>query len=228
MSVQVIKRNGGLLAIPSDAGGGMRGGDRIEQLVTVRGGASMFWLPPAATLYHGAAAGDGYFPSPAEETDRGICGQSIGISVSAASSLIFAAKPGIPCIGSRVRQRVRIEVERGGELLYMDCWTAGRAASGELWSFDWIDMDLEYREGGLLRYAEKWLLSGPMAGPAGLSGKLMWITGIAHGERTRDLLLAEMNRLRERDGEAEIGVLGEESWLLKGRCAGAWDLGFNP
>jgi urease accessory protein UreH len=202
----------------------MRGGDESRLSLKAKEGARVSWLPPAATLFHAAAAGT----AAPDRSSAGVCDQALEISATGKSSLVFTAKPGVPCRGSRVRQRVRIGVETGCELLYLEYWTVGRAAGGELWRFDWIDADLEYREGDRLQYAEKWRLSRPMEGPALLAGCPMWATGIAHGDRMEELLRAEMEELRGRGGEAEIGRLGEKSWLLKARSTQAWDPGFNP
>jgi urease accessory protein len=120
---------------------GIFGGDSITAHVVVEPGARVLLTSPSAARFH---------PSRGRESRlRQI------FEIRAGGSLDFFPEISIPQGDSRSLQETAIEVERGGELLYLETFAPGRLASGEAFAFARYAWRTDIRVGGRLVHRER-------------------------------------------------------------------------
>jgi urease accessory protein len=83
---------------------------------------------------------------------------TVNIKVAAGGRLTYLPHVVILSSGSRLTQRVNIEVEPTSRIDYCDTWCAGRIAMNESWQFLQYDYLLEVSCAGQLIYRERWNL----------------------------------------------------------------------
>lgn len=117
-------------------GGGLVDGDVIEVDLRVEAGATLVVFTQATT-----------------KAFRGASQQIIRAVVH--GSLVLLPDPVACFAGARYRQRIDVSLEGDGSVVVLDGLTSGRAAFGERWAFDAIDLATTVRRGGrvLLRDA---------------------------------------------------------------------------
>ncbi len=120
---------------------GIFGGDSITAHVVVEPGARVLLTSPSAARFH---------PSQSRESRlRQI------FEVRAGGSLDFCPEISIPQRDSRSMQETVVEVERGGELLYLETFAPGRVASGETFAFARYAWKTDIRVAGRLVHRER-------------------------------------------------------------------------
>src|SRR5262249_27670227 len=81
----------------------------------------------------------------------------------------------IPFAGSRLIQRIEIDVKEGSRLLWSDALMAGRIALGERWRFEELGHELRMSVEGSLKYLERYHLLPRCRGMV-----RDWMAGSAH------------------------------------------------
>ncbi len=120
---------------------GVFGGDCIRTHVAVEVGARVLLSSPSATRFH---------PS------RGRVAQLEQVfEIRAGGSLDVFPEISIPQRNSRSRQRTAIQVETGGELIFLETLTPGRVASGESFVFAEYAWATDISVGGRLILRER-------------------------------------------------------------------------
>jgi len=120
---------------------GLFGGDTLTAHVTVEPGASVLLSSPSAARFH---------PSAGREVRL-----EQRLEVRAGGFLDVFPEISIPQRDSRAAQRTRIDVEPGGELLYLETLAPGRVASGETFAFEQFAWRTEVRLGSRLVHRER-------------------------------------------------------------------------
>jgi urease accessory protein len=175
--VQVVNPTAGILE-----------GDSLESDISVTRGASLLVTTPSASrvfkMRDGSAA----------------CRQHFKVADGA--WLEVMPEPLVPHRGCRYLQTTKIEVERGGGLLFVDLLMPGRVAHrGEAWAWDRLCLETEVRLGGELVLRERFDTAGSElealatlagSGPKACFGNAIliadgepaWLTDVAalHGE----------------------------------------------
>ncbi len=120
---------------------GVFGGDCIRTHVTVEAGARVLLSSPSATRFH---------PS------RGRISEMEQVfDIRAGGALDILPEISIPQRESRSRQRTTIQMETGGELIYLETFTPGRVASGEVFEFHEYAWATDITVGGRLLLRER-------------------------------------------------------------------------
>jgi urease accessory protein len=120
---------------------GIFGGDSIRSLVTVESGARVLLSSPSAARFHPSQGRE----SRLEQT----------FEVRANASLDVFPEISIPQRDSRSFQKTTINVELGGELLYLETLAPGRVASGESFAFARYAWSTDIRVGPRLVHRER-------------------------------------------------------------------------
>ena len=115
---------------------GLFGGDALGLRVKVEPRAGVLLSSPSAARFHPSAGRD-------VELEQ-------HFEVKAGAFLDVYPEIAIPQRDSRAQQRTRIEVEPGGELLYLETLAPGRVASGETFAFAKYAWKTDVRLGGRL------------------------------------------------------------------------------
>jgi len=117
--------------------GGILGGDVLETRVLVGPASHVCLTTPAATRVYRSTG------SPAVHRFEARVGEG--------ARLEYLPDHLIPSPGARLRQTTEVTLAAGGALLLVDAGAVGRAARGERWCFDELDLALTVRdERGLL------------------------------------------------------------------------------
>ncbi len=116
--VNVINPTAGLLA-----------GDFVEVMVSVESGAKLVLTTPSATRVH--------------DTQLGEARVEQVFSIAADARLEVWPEILIPQGSARYHQKTRIEIEAGGELLFMEALAPGRVAFGEVFAFERLDWETD-------------------------------------------------------------------------------------
>src|SRR5580700_469732 len=85
--------------------------------------------------------------------------QSIHMRIAADAYLEYLPDQLIPFAGSRFDQTTRVEIERGGSLVWWDRVAPGREASDEIFRFDSLTSDFELIADGQPIAIERWTLA---------------------------------------------------------------------
>jgi urease accessory protein len=86
------------------------------------------------------------------------------VEVAEGTTLLVLPGPAIPFQGCRYYQRVRIELEKGAQLVWGDLWFAGRYARGdrsERFQFQTVVQDMTVRRAGQLIFRDRFCWRGP-------------------------------------------------------------------
>ena len=144
-----------------NATAGLFAGDAVEWRVRVEPGARLRLVGPSATRVHRAARGG------VETTDEAAATQSFIVDTS--GWLEVWPELFIPQAGSRCRQTTRVEVARGGRLLFCEGLAPGRVAMGEAWAFHSLRWATDILYDGWPVARERWRML-PAAQPASTAG----------------------------------------------------------
>lgn len=136
---------------------GLFSGDIVHTGVQVRSGAGMLLTNPSANRIH--------------RTPEGFAQAIQKLRVEQEAWLEVWPSLLIPHAGSDFRQKTRLEVARGGKLLWFEFFAPGRVASGEAWQFARLENDLELRYEGRLIAKERYRLTPGSAAVAALRGQ---------------------------------------------------------
>lgn len=138
---------------------GVLGGDRLDTVVTVGAGARLCLTTPAATrVYRSAGA-------PAMQRFRA--------TVGAGAALEYLPDHLILSPGARLDQATEILLAGDATALVLDAWAVGRAARGEAWCFDALDIATVVNDAGGPLLIERVRLAAPALSrgwPGGLGG----------------------------------------------------------
>lgn len=134
--VQVVNPTAGILA-----------GDRLTAEIAVADGAALLVTTPSASRIFAMAGGE------AVSEQR--------LAVDAGGWLEVWPEPVVPHRRSVFRQSTRLDVAQGGALFYADLLSVGRAAHGEAWAWDRLQLELDLRVGGELVLHERFDHAGP-------------------------------------------------------------------
>jgi len=85
--------------------------------------------------------------------------QCTGVSIASDGYLEYLPDQLIPFAGSRFGQFVRVEIERGGSLIWWDRVAPGREASDEIFRFESLTSDFELLADGQPIAIERWTLT---------------------------------------------------------------------
>jgi urease accessory protein len=124
---------------------GIFGGDTVVTQVTVGPGARVLLSSPSAALFRPSLGREARL----EQT----------FIIRTGGSLDVFPEISIPHGGSRSFQKTIIQVEPGGELIYLESLTPGRVASGETFAFDRYAWQTDIRVGNGLVHRERATLS---------------------------------------------------------------------
>ena len=144
-----------------NATAGLFAGDTVDWRVRVETGARLRLVGPSATRVHRAARRG------VETADEAAATQVF--AVAAGGSLEVWPELFIPHAGSRCRQTTRVEVARGGRLLFCEGLAPGRVAMGEAWAFDSLRWATDIIYDGRPVARERWRMQ-PAAQPASVAG----------------------------------------------------------
>lgn len=120
---------------------GLFGGDRVTSRVAVDPGARVVLCSPSAARFH---------PSGGRQIEV-----EQRFDVRAGAFLDIYPEISIPQRGSRTSQRTSIDIESGGELLYLETVAPGRVASGEAFEFTKFAWQTDVRLTGRLIHRER-------------------------------------------------------------------------
>lgn len=121
---------------------GLLSGDCIEWDVTVRANARLILTSPSASRVHAMTDGLAEF----RQTFRVAAGAWLEVNPE-----IF-----IPQKDAHHRQTTRIDLEKGGGLLFLETLAPGRVASGETFAFRKLEWDTQVRRAGELILKERY------------------------------------------------------------------------
>jgi urease accessory protein len=88
--------------------------------------------------------------------------QRASVNIAADAYLEYLPDQLIPFAGSRFDQTARVEIERGGSLIWWDRVAPGREASDEIFRFESLTSDFELIADGQPIAIERWSLTPPM------------------------------------------------------------------
>ena len=183
---------------------GLFGGDLLGLRVKVEPGARVLLSSPSAARFHPSAGRD-------VELEQ-------HFEVKSGAFLDVYPEIAIPQRDSRAQQRTTIEIEPGGELLYLETLAPGRVASGETFAFAKYAWSTDVRLGGTLILRERASLTqdSSLAGlrafsPSGYYGGL--------------LIVSPASEAWNDDFAREIGDAGKTAGVIAGASrlpAGGW------
>ena len=134
---------------------GVFGGDRVTTEVVVQSGARVLLASPSATRFHPSQGREARL----EQT----------FDIGAGGFLDVHPEITIPQRDSRSFQKTIINVERGGEMLYLETLAPGRVASGESFAFESVRWWTDIRYAGRLVLRERACVSPYDLSTAGLT-----------------------------------------------------------
>ncbi len=120
---------------------GLFGGDALASHVVVEGRACVLLSSPSAARFH---------PSAGREVRLDQC-----FEIRGGAFLDVFPEISIPQRESRAFQRTQIDVEPGGEMLYLETLAPGRVASGESFAFSRFAWQTDVRLGARLIHRER-------------------------------------------------------------------------
>jgi urease accessory protein len=183
-------------------GGGLVGGDRLSVDVEVAGGAHACLTTPAATRVYRTVGPEAR--------------QDVRLDVARGGTLEWVPDHTIAFAGSAFRQTIEGHVERGGRLVVLDSFAAGRVARGEAWRFALLESAVTIRERRQWILHDRFVLGpdGPWAGLGCSDGFPYFGTLIVVGEGAlADLARAVTSALR-RDGVKGAAAVGPRGGLV--------------
>lgn len=140
-------RDGAQFIMASSAPG-IFGGDSLTQRIVVERGARVRLTSQSALQVHQSPVGD---------TAR----LSSTYRVEDDAELRCEWDPLIPFAGSRLEQRINIELAGRAVLVWSDAFMNGREGAGERWAFAGLSYDLKVARNTCLEYVERYRLTPP-------------------------------------------------------------------
>ena len=203
---------GGALVHLHNLSGGVLGGDRLRLELEVGPGA---WAQVTTT-----GATRVYRTLPSAETPI----ETRVARVASGGLLEYLPDPLIPFAGVRYRQETRIDLEPEAGLFWWETVAPGRAARGEIFGYERLDLRLEIRAGGRLAAMERARLEPrqrPLDSPARLGPYRYFATFYAWGRKVARSRSAAGGACRRAFGRRRCG-LGREHARRRGPgCARA-------
>jgi urease accessory protein len=186
---------------------GWFGGDRATLRVRVDPGARVLLSSPSAARFH---------PSAGREVQL-----AQNFEIAAGAFLDVYPEISIPQRDSRSAQTTLIDVERGGELFYLETLAPGRVASGESFGFARYAWRSEVRLDGRLVHRERTMLEPGGKSLAGLRAffPVSYYAGL--------VVISPASESWPADFAEAIAALGEKSTVQIGAsrlCAGGWSI----
>jgi len=184
---------------------GLFAGDVVEASVEVERGARLLLTAPSASRIHTMAGGV------AELRQQ--------FRVQAGGALDVWPEYLIPQVGSRYRQRTRIDMEPGGTLLWTESVAPGRAARGEVFAYAELRLATDVYVGGVQVVRERYALGQGSVAVQALRQRFAeayYASVIAVGDAAKDLDLRGTHALHDPE-EAWVGAsrLGDGAMVVK-------------
>jgi urease accessory protein len=204
LSVQVVNPTAGLLA-----------GDSLRCCLKVETGARLRVTTPSATRVFTMSEASA-------QMDQ-------DLRVAHGARLAFLPSMLVPHRGSCYRQKTRLEVERGGELFYLDTIAPGRVAHGESFAFARIDFETDLFFDGRLNARERFRLRPDDASLWSLRAlypQAFWASGYLVTDRLTDEHPA-LDRIRHLHGAGVwVGLsrLSLAGWSIKIVAPESWSM----
>ncbi len=186
---------------------GLFGGDAVKTSVVVEPGTRVLLSSPSAARFH---------PSGAREVRI-----EQRFEIRSGGFLDIFPEITIPQRDSRAVQATRIEVEPGGEALYLETLAPGRVASGEMFEFGRFTWRTDVRLGQRLVHRERATLSPGDESLAGLCALFpaSYYAGL--------IVISPASENWDAGFSREIGALGDEKSAVVGATrlpAGGWSI----
>lgn len=141
-----LEERGGAQFIMASSAPGIFGGDSLTQRIVVERGARVRLTSQSALQVHRSPVGD---TAQLTSTYR----------VEDDAELRCEWDPLIPFAGSRLDQRIEIELAGRAVLVWSDAFMNGREGSGERWAFAGLSYDLKVARDTCLEYVERYRLT---------------------------------------------------------------------
>ncbi len=186
---------------------GVFGGDRIRTQVVVEPGARVLLSSPSAARFH---------PSQGREARL-----EQNFQVRAGGCLDVFPEISIPQRGSRSFQKTVIQVEQGGELVYLETLTPGRVAAGETFAFERYAWSTDISFAGRPVHRERAVITPPDHGLAGLTAffPVSYYAGF--------VVLSPLAEKWDADFARAVAAIGDEASLRVAASrlsAGGWSI----
>jgi urease accessory protein UreH len=177
---------------------GIFGGDELESSIRVQRGARVLVTQQSAAKIHPSGV------RPAVQRNH--------VFVEAGGELQLYLEPVIPFADSILRQTTRIDVERGGRLMFWEGFMAGRVGRGERWQFQELASETNLFLDGRQVYLDRFRLPTGLERSAWTMGcGNYWGTGLYVGEQA--LRIATM--LHEKLPEAGVDTPSPEIAVMR-------------
>jgi urease accessory protein len=182
--------------------GGIVGGDRLRLEVAVGAGAHACLSTPSATRIYRTAG----------QTAE----QRVRLRVAAGGTLEWVPDHTIAFAGSAFRQRVDIDLDPGGRLIFLDTFAAGRVARGEAWRFARLESSVTVREGARCILRDRFVLGhdGPWACVGGSDGSPYFGSFVLVGEADMAVLARAITCALARAGASGGATPGPRGGLV--------------
>ncbi len=185
---------------------GLLEGDRVESRISVESGARLLLTTPSASRAHRMR--DGH----AELVQE--------LSVARDGFLEFWPELFIPQGGTRFRQRTRLRVEEGGELLFFESLAPGRVAFGESFAFQEIAWETDVWHGEAHVARERYRLAPESESVRTLRGifpEAYYASGFVLSPRLTDAhpCWQRLHDLHASDAWIGCGRLAHGGWVIK-------------
>jgi urease accessory protein len=135
-------------AIIASSAPGIFRGDRFEQTIRIRQGASVHLASQSALQVHPSLS-----DTPAAIRSRFI--------VEAGGELRCEWHPTVPFANAALDQRIDIDVAEGARMVWSDALMAGREGRGERWRFQSVEHELRLNRVDRLVYLERYRIGAP-------------------------------------------------------------------
>jgi urease accessory protein len=186
---------------------GIFGGDAITSHVVVEPGARVFLSSPSAARFHPSQGREARL----EQT----------FDIRAGGSLDVFPEISIPQRDSRSFQKTVIDIDRGGELIYLETLAPGRVASGEAFAFARYAWSTDIHVGGRTVHRERADITPGDRSLAAL--RALFPTGYYAGI----VLISPESEKWPVDFAHDVAALGDDSSLKVAAsklCAGGWSM----
>lgn len=212
-----FERGDGLHLILASSAPGVFAGDDIAQHIVVHAGADVRLTSQSALQLHGGIASD-------------LAVVATSCHVQSGAALTCLLEPVIPFAGAALTQRIQLQVENGGCLIWSDAVMCGREGRGERWQFSLLDHELALTHGQRLAYLERFRLD---AHALGLHGS--WAgrdhsyfgTVLAVGVDEMSTVATQLHALMSAEPAVSSACDLPEDGLLLVRMAGAVGAAFH-
>jgi urease accessory protein len=183
-------------------GGGIVGGDRLTVDVDVGSGAHACLTTPSATKVYRTLGPEAR--------------QDVRLRVAPGGALEWVPDHTIVFAGSAFRQTMDADVQRGGRLILLDSFAAGRVAREGAWRFAWLESAITIREGPRWILHDRFVLDpdGPWAGIGCSDGYAYFGALVVIGEIDVSSLARAATSTLKRDGVKGAAAAGPRGGLI--------------